>query len=146
MKNISRQTKIIIVIVLLIGALAAYMTSEAIKYKNEPKAIVSATISAMEEYSRSNDGHTERGYDLFVDYEYDGKTYEHISYTSVSLSTELSIGDTLELEVYVRNPASIAQDAQGFAVYTWALFAAGIAFAAVRVKNDIKIAEKNKDW
>jgi len=141
MKILTKQTKLIILIVILIGTLAVYMTSQSMKYKNEDKATVTATISAMEEYSRTSDGHTDRGYDVYVDYEYEGKTYEHIMYTSVSLSTELSIGDTQDVEIYVRNPASIAQDAQGFAIYTWVLFAAGVVFVVTRVKNDKKIAE-----
>jgi len=142
MKLLARQTKVVILIVILIGALAVYMTSQSVKYKNEDKATVTATITAMEEYSRTSNGHTDRGYDVYVDYEYEGKTYEHIMYTSVDLSTELGIGDTQDVEIYVRNPASIAQDAQGFAIYTWVLFAAGVVYIAVRVKNDMKVAKR----
>lgn len=144
MKKLAGQTKVFIVILILIGALAVYMTSQTMKYKNEKKAQVSATITAMEEYDRGTDT-SDRGYDIYVDYEYEGQNYEHVMYKSVGLSTDLRLGDKMDLEVYVRNPSAIAQDANGFAIYTWILFAAGVVFVVIRVKNDLKIAAKNEN-
>lgn len=123
--------------VCLIGVILSF--TNAVKYKNEKKLDVRATVTNIEEYVDSDEHSNEWHYKIYVDYHCLGKTYKNIYYTDEPGSTDYSVGDKINIEVYYNQPEKVAEDTSFTSLVFSGVLAVLLVVTVISAKKDMKI-------
>ncbi len=134
-----KNTKVfaLLTVVCLIGVILSF--TNAVKYKNEKKVSVKATVTNIEEYVDSDEHSNEWHYKIYVDYHCLGKTYKDIFYTDEPGSTDYSVGDKIDIEVYYNQPEKVAEDTSFTSLIFSGVLAVLLVVTVTSAKKDMKI-------